>query len=131
MIAVRIGPDMRMAVVAAPSYFEKHSRPRQPQDLTNHACINLRLPTYGNVYAWEFAKNGREMKVHVDVQLTFNNIALRVEAALAGLGLAYAPRPRRRSGRQAAVAGSASRPGASPSEIPPRAERPANLLTQG
>ena len=91
MIAVRIGPDMRMAVVGAPSYFAKHARPKQPQDLTDHACINLRLPTYGGVYAWEFEKNGREMKVRVDGQLVFNNIALRLDAALAGFGLAYLP----------------------------------------
>jgi DNA-binding transcriptional LysR family regulator len=91
MIAVRIGPDLRMAVVAAPSYFAKHARPKQPQDLTGHDCINLRLPTYGGVYAWEFEKNGREMKVRVDGQLVFNNIALRLDAALAGFGLAYLP----------------------------------------
>ena len=89
MIAVRIGPDMRMAVVGAPAYFAKRSRPKRPQDLTNHACINLRLPTYGNIYAWEFEKDGREIKVHVDGQMTFNNVALRLNAALAGLGLAY------------------------------------------
>ena len=89
MIAVRIGPDMRMAVVGAPSYFAKRSRPKRPQDLTSHACINLRLPTYGNLYAWEFEKDGREIKVHVDGQMTFNNVALRLNAALAGLGLAY------------------------------------------
>jgi DNA-binding transcriptional LysR family regulator len=91
MIAVRIGPDMRMAVVGAPAYFAKRPRPKRPQDLTEHTCINLRLPTYGNVYAWEFEKNGREMKVHVEGQLTFNNLALRIEAALAGCGLAYLP----------------------------------------
>jgi DNA-binding transcriptional LysR family regulator len=91
MIAVRIGPDMRMAVVGAPSYFAKRPRPKRPQDLTAHSCINLRLPTYGNVYAWEFEKNGRELKVHVEGQLTFNNLALRIEAALAGYGLAYLP----------------------------------------
>jgi len=91
MIAVRIGPDMRMAVVAAPSYFSKRSRPKRPQDLTAHICINLRLPTYGSVYAWEFEKNGREMKVHVEGQATFNNLALRLKAALAGFGLAYLP----------------------------------------
>ncbi len=89
MIAVRIGPDMRMAVVGAPAYFAKRSRPKRPQDLTSHACINLRLPTYGNLYAWEFEKRGREIKVHVDGQMTFNNIALRLNAALAGLGLAF------------------------------------------
>lgn len=91
MIAVRIGPDMRMAVVGAPSYFEKRSRPKQPQDLTDHVCVNLRLPTYGNVYAWEFERNGRELKVHIDGQMTFNNLGLRLKSALAGLGLAYLP----------------------------------------
>jgi DNA-binding transcriptional LysR family regulator len=89
MIAVRIGPDMRMAVVGASSYFETH--PKQPQDLTQHDCINLRLPTYGNVYAWEFEKNGREVKAHVEGHLVFNNLALRLNAAMAGLGLAYLP----------------------------------------
>jgi len=91
MIAVRIGPDMRMAVVGAPCYFEKRARPKQPQDLTDHVCINLRLPTYGNVYAWEFERNGRELKVHIDGQMTFNNLGLRLKSALAGLGLAYLP----------------------------------------
>ena len=81
MIAVRIGPDMRMAVVGAPSYFARRPRPKRPQDLTAHDCINLRLPTYGGVYAWEFEKNGRELKVRVEGQLVFNNIALRLEAA--------------------------------------------------
>jgi DNA-binding transcriptional LysR family regulator len=91
MIAVRIGPDMRMAVVGAPSYFATRPRPKRPQDLTAHDCINLRLPTYGSVYAWEFEKNGRELKVRDEGQWVFNNIALRLEAALAGLGLAYLP----------------------------------------
>ena len=91
MIAVRIGPDLRMAVVGSPSYFAKHPRPKTPQDLTAHACINLRLPTHGGLYAWEFEKGGRELKVRVDGPLVFNNIALRVNAALAGLGLAYLP----------------------------------------
>ena len=91
MIAVRIGPDMRMAVVGAPSYFARHPRPKRPQDLTDHACINLRLPTYGGIYAWEFEKNGRELKVRVDGPLVLNSLGLRVEAALAGLGLAYLP----------------------------------------
>jgi DNA-binding transcriptional LysR family regulator len=91
MIAVRIGPDMRMAVVGAPSYFANKPRPKRPQDLTEHTCINLRLPTRGNVYAWEFEKNGRELNVHVEGQLTFNNLALRIEAALAGCGVAYLP----------------------------------------
>jgi DNA-binding transcriptional LysR family regulator len=91
MIAVRIGPDMRMAVVGAPSYFAAHPRPRRPQDLTDHRCINLRLPTYGGLYAWEFEKAGRELKVRVEGPLVFNNIGLRLKAALAGSGLAYLP----------------------------------------
>ncbi len=91
MIAVRIGPDMRMAAVGAPSYFARRPRPKKPQDLTAHDCINLRLPTYGGLYAWEFEKGGRELKVRVEGQLVFNNIALRLNAALAGLGLAYLP----------------------------------------
>ena len=91
MFAVRIGPDMRMAIVGTPSYFETHARPKQPQDLTQHDCINLRLPTYGSVYAWEFEKGGREVKVHVEGKLVFNNLALRLDAALSGLGLAYLP----------------------------------------
>jgi DNA-binding transcriptional LysR family regulator len=89
MIAVRIGPDMRMAVVGSPSYFAKHKRPKTPRDLTAHDCINIRLPTYGGLYAWEFEKGGRELKVRVEGQLVFNNNALRLSAVLAGLGLAY------------------------------------------
>jgi DNA-binding transcriptional LysR family regulator len=91
MIAVRIGPNMRMAVVGAPSYFEKRPAPKKPQDLTEHNCINLRLPTYGGLYAWEFEKGKRELKVRVDGQLVFNTITQRLDAALAGLGLAYMP----------------------------------------
>ena len=91
MIAVRIGADMRMAVVGSPSYFAKRKRPRTPQDLTEHDCINLRLPTYGGLYTWEFEKAGREVKVRVEGRLVFNNIALRLNAALAGFGLAYLP----------------------------------------
>ena len=91
MIAVRIGPDFRFVAVGAPSYFENRPRPKNPQDLTAHNCINLRLPTYGGLYAWEFEKRGREVKVRVDGQLVFNNIALRLNAVLAGLGIAYLP----------------------------------------
>jgi DNA-binding transcriptional LysR family regulator len=94
MIAVPIGSDMRMAVVGAPSYFATRKRPRMPQDLTVHDCINLRLPTYGGLYAWEFEKDGRELKVRVEGQLVFNNLGLRLNAALAGLGLAYVPEDR-------------------------------------
>jgi DNA-binding transcriptional LysR family regulator len=89
MIAVRIGPDFRMAVVGSPSYFATRPMPEHPRDLTAHDCINIRLPTYGSIYAWEFEKRGRALKVHVEGQLVFNNIALRVNAALAGSGLAY------------------------------------------
>ena len=89
MIAVRIGPDMRMAVVGAPSYFERRPPPRRPQDLTAHACINIRLPTYGGYYAWEFEKGGREIRVRVDGPLAFNTSRLALRAALAGSGLAY------------------------------------------
>jgi DNA-binding transcriptional LysR family regulator len=91
MIAVRIGPDMRMVVIGAPSYFARRPKPSKPQDLTAHDCINIRLPTYGGLYAWEFEKRGRELKVRVEGQLVFNNIALRLNAALAGFGLAYLP----------------------------------------
>ena len=91
MIAVRIGPDLRMAVVGAPSYFRKQSEPKTPQDLIGHNCINLRLPTHGNVYAWEFARGSRELRVRVEGQLTFNATGHLLNAALAGLGLAYVP----------------------------------------
>src|SRR6266704_1431232 len=91
MIAVRIGPDMRMAVVGAPSYFAKRSPPKKPQELTEHNCINLRLPTYGGLYAWEFEKGGRELKVRVEGQLIFNGTAQMLNAALTGFGLAYVP----------------------------------------
>jgi DNA-binding transcriptional LysR family regulator len=91
MIAVRVGPDFRFVVVGAPSYFASRARPKTPQELTAHNCINLRLPTYGGIYAWEFEKRGREMKVRVDGQLVFNNAGLRLHAVLAGFGLAYLP----------------------------------------
>ena len=91
MIAVRIAPDMRMAVLGAPSYFRKHPEPKKPQDLIDHNCINLRLPTHGSLYAWEFAKGGRDLKVRVDGQLTFNTTAQMLNAALLGFGLTYVP----------------------------------------
>ena len=89
MIAVRIGPDLRMAVVGAPSYFSTRSPPKKPQDLTEHKCINLRLSTRGGLYAWEFEKGKRELRVHVEGQLVFNQPGQMLEAALAGFGLAY------------------------------------------
>lgn len=94
MVAVRIGPDIRMAVVGAPDYFTGRKRPRTPQDLTEHSCINLRLPTAGGLYAWEFAKGDRELRVRVEGQLVFNTATLAVKAALAGAGLAFVPEER-------------------------------------
>jgi DNA-binding transcriptional LysR family regulator len=91
MIAVRIGPDMRMAVVAAPSYFAGRATPGRPQDLIGHVCVNLRLPTHGGLYAWEFEKDRRELRVHVEGQLVFNGTVQMLNAALAGFGLAYLP----------------------------------------
>jgi DNA-binding transcriptional LysR family regulator len=90
MIAVRIGPDLRMAIVGSPSYFAERRRPRTPQDLTNHNCLNLRLPTHGgSLYAWEFEKDGRDLHVRVEGQLVFNSAGLLLQGALQGLGLAY------------------------------------------
>jgi DNA-binding transcriptional LysR family regulator len=89
MIAVRVGPDMRMAVVGAPSYFAARKKPRTPQELTEHNCINLRLPTHGGVYVWEFEKNGRALNVRVEGQLVFNGAGGLLNAALNGLGLAF------------------------------------------
>ncbi|MGY4816775.1 LysR family transcriptional regulator [Pseudomonas chlororaphis subsp. piscium] len=91
MIAVRIGPDMRMAVVGSPEYFARYPKPKVPSDLMQHNCINLRMPTYGGIFSWEFEKKGQELKVRVEGQLVFNNIAMRLDAALKGLGLAYMP----------------------------------------
>ncbi|MCS3895361.1 DNA-binding transcriptional LysR family regulator [Bradyrhizobium japonicum USDA 38] len=89
MIAVRVGPDMRMAVIGAPSYFAGRKKPRTPQDLTEHNCLNLRLPTHGGLYAWEFEKNGRDLNVRVEGQLVFNGAGALLSAALRGFGLAY------------------------------------------
>jgi DNA-binding transcriptional LysR family regulator len=91
MIAVRISPDVRFAVVGAPSYFEGRSRPTVPQDLLGHTCINLRLPTYGGLYAWEFEKDGHELAVRVEGQLVFNGIFQVLNAAVDGFGLAHVP----------------------------------------
>lgn len=91
MIAVRIGPDLRMAVVGAPSYFAERSIPLTPQDLASHACINIRLPTYGGILPWDLEKDGQEINVRCEGQLVFNNITMRLASALDGLGLAYLP----------------------------------------
>lgn len=89
MIVVRIGPDIRMAVVGAPSYFKSRPEPKRPQDLIGHNCINLRLSTRGGLYAWEFEKGGQELNVRVEGQLIFNGPIQMLNAALAGHGLAY------------------------------------------
>lgn len=91
MIAVRIAPDMRMTVVGSADYFARHGMPETPEQLANHSCINMRLPTLGGLYAWEFEKDGREIRVRVEGQLTLNNLPQRIDAAEAGLGLAYVP----------------------------------------
>jgi DNA-binding transcriptional LysR family regulator len=91
MIAVRISGDLRWVVVGAPAYFERHRPPATPQDLTHHNCINMRMPTHGGFYIWDFSKGGKDVKVRVDGQLAFNNLALRLQSALDGLGLAFLP----------------------------------------
>ena len=91
MIAVRIGPDWRLVAVASPDYVKRRGRPATPQELVNHLCINLRQTTVGGLYAWEFEKGGRDLRVRVDGQLTFNSTLPMVEAALSGYGIAYVP----------------------------------------
>jgi DNA-binding transcriptional LysR family regulator len=94
MIAVPIAPPMRMAVVGSPGYFAAHKKPKLPQDLNRHACINLRFTTSGGLYTWEFEKDGRELKVRVEGQLAFNHGGLCLKAALEGFGLAFLPEDR-------------------------------------
>ena len=91
MIAVRIGPDWRLVAVASPDYLEEHGRPTHPQDLVRHRCINTRQETSGGLYAWEFEKEGKELRVRVGGQLTFNNSYAMVDAAVSGFGIAYVP----------------------------------------
>lgn len=91
MISARIGPDIRFAVVGAPSYLDTNAAPQTPQDLVRHQCINLRLPTYGGLYAWEFEENGRAIRINVEGQVVFNTIFNVLDAAVAGFGLAYVP----------------------------------------
>ncbi len=91
MIAVKIGPDLRMAAVAAPSYFARHPAPRTPQDLADHNCINLRLTTFGGLYAWELEQNNRELHVRVAGQFVSNDVQMVVKAVRAGLGMAFLP----------------------------------------
>lgn len=91
MIATRIGPDMRMSVVGSPAYFAHRSAPQTPRDLTEHQCNNLRLPTNGGLYAWEFAKDGQSLNARVTGQVTYNGVYQLLEAALDGFGLSYIP----------------------------------------
>ena len=91
MIAVRIGPDIRLAAVATPSYFAEHGKPKTPQDLAQHRCINMRFATLGNVYTWEFEKGSREINVKVEGQLTVNDIAVIKRATLEGVGIGFIP----------------------------------------
>lgn len=91
MVAVRIGPDWRMAVVASPDYLAKYGQPETPYQLQDHSCINMRLPTLGGLYSWEFSKDGKEIRVKVEGQLIFNNLASRIDAALSGMGIACVP----------------------------------------
>ncbi len=94
MIAVRIGPDMRMAVVGAPSYFAANPVPETPHELQHHRCINMRLPTAGGLYHWEFEREGKPLRVRVEGQVTFNLQAERIDAALSGFGIACLPEDR-------------------------------------
>jgi DNA-binding transcriptional LysR family regulator len=91
MIAVKIGPEMRMAVVASPDYVERFGTPISPRELEQHRCINMRLPTRGGLYAWEFEQGEQILRVRVEGQLTLNTLPQRIDAALAGLGFAYVP----------------------------------------
>ncbi|SNY58873.1 LysR family transcriptional regulator [Enterobacter sp. CC120223-11] len=91
MIAVRIAPEMRMAVVASPDYLARSGTPDSPRELAHHRCINMRLPTRGGLYAWEFEQGSQALRVRVEGQLTLNTLPQRIDAARAGLGLAYVP----------------------------------------
>lgn len=93
MIAVPIGPDLRMARVASPSYFAEHGVPKPPSDLAAHRCIDIRFPTYGGVDAWAFERKGKKLKVRVSGQLVFNTTThiADADAAVAGMGIAYLP----------------------------------------
>ena len=91
MIAVRIGPDWRLVAIGSPAYFSTRPVPKHPEDLVEHDCINMRQPTAGGLYAWEFGKDGQELRVKVNGQLTVNDSYAMVEPALGGYGIAYVP----------------------------------------
>lgn len=91
MIAVRISPDWRLVAVGSPGYFEAHGIPQHPQELVTHNCINQRQIRSGGLYAWEFEKDGRELRARVDGQLIFNSSRAQINAAVSGYGIAYLP----------------------------------------
>lgn len=91
MVAVRISPDLEMIVAGSPAYFERYEKPKSPHELTSHNCINLRLPTKGGLYSWEFEKGGRPLNVRVDGQFTCNDVPMNINAAINGLGLVCLP----------------------------------------
>jgi DNA-binding transcriptional LysR family regulator len=91
MIAVRIGPQMRMALVGSPDYFASNPPPHEPQDLADHNCITTRMPTYGGLATWGLERDGREVNVRAEGQLVFNSLTIRIQSALDGLGIAYMP----------------------------------------
>lgn len=91
MVAVSIGPKLRMAAVASPAYLATHPRPKNPRDLMNHSCINMRRQSSGGLYVWEFERRGQQLNVRVDGQLVFNTSPIMVDAALAGMGIAFLP----------------------------------------
>ncbi|MBM7341370.1 LysR family transcriptional regulator [Pantoea coffeiphila] len=91
MVAVRIGPDWKMAIVATPDYFAEHGVPQTPYELQNYRCINMRLPTLGGLYHWEFSKDGKAIRVKVEGQLVFNTLSARIDAALSGMGVSCVP----------------------------------------
>ncbi|MDX3924734.1 MAG: LysR family transcriptional regulator [Shinella sp.] len=91
MISVRIGPDVRFAVVGAPSYFERNPAPQTPQDLVQHSCVTLRLPTHGGIYAWEFGRDEQELRVRVEGQVVFNSIFQVLKGCVDGLGIGHMP----------------------------------------
>jgi DNA-binding transcriptional LysR family regulator len=133
MIAVPIGPDFERAVVGSPAYFAERRRPRTPHDLTEHACINLRLPTSGGLWVWPFAKDGRELNVRAHGPLAFNTLALSLDMALAGLGLAFLPldmvKPDVAQGRLVQVLADWTPPTAGYHLYYPRRRQPAQAFT--
>jgi len=93
MVAIKIGPDLRMTAVASPSYLARRSTPMAPRELKSHSCINLFLPTHNELFIWRFRKGGRELRLRVEGQLVFSSISQILDAAIDGFGVAYLPQP--------------------------------------